>query len=76
LLTAAGLSPLEAIALATSHAAALLNLQDRGVLAPGKLADLLIVDGQPDVTISDVERIVSVWHHGSQTRKTISDFYP
>ena len=41
LLVAAGLTPLQAINLATGKAAALLHLNDRGVLAPGKLADVV-----------------------------------
>lgn len=45
LLVDSGLTPLEAINLATGKAAALLQLDDRGVLAPGKLADMVVVDG-------------------------------
>ncbi len=49
-----GLSPLEAIATATSGAAKLLKLDDRiGSLEPGKLADFVVVDGDPlsDITM-------------------------
>jgi imidazolonepropionase-like amidohydrolase len=66
LLVAAGLTPLQAIGTATQNAAALLKLDDRGVLAPGKWADLLVVEGDPSQHISDIHRIVSVWRHGKQ----------
>src|SRR5882724_7850359 len=64
LLTDAGLTPLQAIQTATKNAAALLHLDDRGVVAPGKLADLLIVDGDPSKDISAVDHIQSVWRRG------------
>src|SRR5262249_38517456 len=57
LLTEAGLTPLQAIQTATRNAAALLRLEDRGVIAPGKLADLLVVDGDPSKDISAVDNI-------------------
>ncbi len=59
-----GLSPLEAIATATSGAAKLLKLDDRiGSLEPGKLADFVVVDGDPlsDITIlQDKSKILVV----------------
>ncbi|MEX2146746.1 MAG: amidohydrolase family protein [Candidatus Rokuibacteriota bacterium] len=43
-----GFSPLEAIVAATRHGAELMRMQDRiGTLVPGKLADLVVVDGDP-----------------------------
>ncbi|GBR09669.1 amidohydrolase family protein [Asaia siamensis] len=65
LLVQAGLTPLQAINLATQQAAALLGLQDRGVLAVGKRADLLVIDGAPDRTISDIDLISQVWQRGT-----------
>jgi imidazolonepropionase-like amidohydrolase len=64
LLTDAGLTPLQAIQTATKNAAALLHLDDRGVIAPGKLADLLVVDGDPSKDIAAVDNIESVWRRG------------
>jgi imidazolonepropionase-like amidohydrolase len=69
LLTDAGLTPLQAIQTATKNAAALLHLDDRGVIAPGKLADLLVVDGDPSKDITAVDNIDSVWRRG----KKVSD---
>lgn len=60
----AGLTPLQAITLATGNAAALMNLSDRGVIAPGRRADLLIVDGNADQDIAAVDRIDQVWQRG------------
>lgn len=64
LMVASGLSPLEALHDATRNAALLLGLDDRGLIAPGKRADLLVVDGNPATHIEDVDRIVAVWHGG------------
>ena len=49
-----GLSPREALTAATSGAAAILGLADTGVLAPGRRADLLAVDGDPFARIADL----------------------
>lgn len=64
LLTDAGLTPLQAIQTATRNAAALLHLDDRGIIAPGKLADLLVVEGDPSKDIAAVDHIESVWRRG------------
>lgn len=61
----AGLTPLQAITLATGHAAALIGLNDRGIIAPGRRADLLIVDGTPDRQILDIDRVAQVWQRGA-----------
>jgi imidazolonepropionase-like amidohydrolase len=43
-----GFTPLEAIVCASRRGAELMRMQDRiGTLAPGKLADLVVVDGDP-----------------------------
>ena len=60
----AGLSPMEALTLATGDAATLLHLDDRGVIAPGKRADLLIVEGDPTRDITKIDRIVETWESG------------
>ena len=51
-----GLGPRRALRSATSEAAAAIGVSDRGVLAPGKRADLLAVDGDPLATITDIGR--------------------
>ena len=47
-----GMSPLDALRTATVHAADLLGRDDRGVLAEGKLADIIAVAGNP---LEDIE---------------------
>jgi imidazolonepropionase-like amidohydrolase len=34
--------------------------KDRGVIAPGKLADMILVDGDPTQNIQDTSRITTV----------------
>jgi imidazolonepropionase-like amidohydrolase len=61
LLVEAGLTPLQAISIATSNAAKLMHAEEEwGTLAPGKLANLLIVNGRPDRRISDTRNIETV----------------
>jgi imidazolonepropionase-like amidohydrolase len=64
LMVNAGLTPLQAIACATSHNAAEMHLSDRGTLKPGMSADLLVVDGDPSKNITDTSHIAAVFHHG------------
>lgn len=55
-----GMSPLEAIRTATVHAADLLGVEDRGAIAPGLLADLVAVPGNPleDIRVMEDVRFV------------------
>jgi imidazolonepropionase-like amidohydrolase len=64
LLVRSGLTPLEALQAATSVPAATFHLDDRGVIAPGKRADLLLVKGDPTQDILATRDIVSVWKLG------------
>jgi imidazolonepropionase-like amidohydrolase len=53
LMVEAGLSPMQSIVASTSNAARALGLQDEiGTIEVGKLADLLVVDGDPLADIS------------------------
>ena len=65
----AGIPPLEAIKIATSNAAALLKLDDRGTIRPGKRADLLVLDADPLQNITNTLKINSVWHRGVQVQR-------
>ncbi|MFN7178403.1 amidohydrolase family protein [Hyphomonas sp.] len=65
LLVAAGLSPTDALMAGTANSAAALGvLDDRGTIAPGKRADLILVEGRPWVSISDIRRISLVFVDG------------
>jgi len=60
-LVAAGLTPLEAIAAATSGAARVLGAEsDIGTIAVGKHADLILLDGDPLEDIRNTRRISQV----------------
>ncbi len=62
----AGLEPIEAIALATGNAAAALGLSDRGVIAPGRRADLIVLAGDPAQDIAAMASIEQVWQAGRE----------
>jgi imidazolonepropionase-like amidohydrolase len=64
LLVAAGLSPAEALMAATSLPAHAFRLTDRGRIAAGKRADLLLVDGDPTADIRATRAISGVWKDG------------
>lgn len=53
-----------ALTAATSAAAEQLGLSDRGRIAPGRRADLVLVEGDPTVDILATRRIVGVWKLG------------
>ena len=64
LLVRAGLTPTEALAAATSVPARRFNLGDRGRIAPGQRADLVMVDGDPTRDILATRAIARVWKNG------------
>ncbi len=66
LLVRAGLSPVEALAAATSRTADAFGLEDRGRIAPGERADLLLVRGDPTRAITDTRAIEGVWKQGAR----------
>jgi imidazolonepropionase-like amidohydrolase len=62
-----GFSPLEAISCATRNGAELMRMADRiGTLQPGKLADLVVVDGDPlrDISVLQDRPRLSVMQGG------------
>jgi Amidohydrolase family len=61
----AGIPPAEVLRIATLGAARVMKHDDQlGSIAPGKLADLDIIDGDPTTNISDVRKIVTVIKDG------------
>lgn len=64
LLVEAGLTPVEALAAATSVPAECFGLADRGRVARGRYADLVLVDGDPTTDIRATRAIAGVWRHG------------
>jgi len=57
----AGLTPAQVLQIATWNGARYARvLDDRGVIAQGKRADLILVDGDPTQNISDIRKVVLV----------------
>lgn len=63
-LVEAGLTPVQALAAATSEPARAFKLGRRGRIEQGYKADLLLVDGNPTADILATRRIVEVWKDG------------
>jgi imidazolonepropionase-like amidohydrolase len=60
-----GFTPQQALVAATSSAAELMGLQDRlGTMEPGKLADLVVVDGDPFAFDTLADRVEAVYKEG------------
>ncbi|MES2317275.1 MAG: CIA30 family protein [Pseudomonadota bacterium] len=63
-LVQAGLTPMQALQAATSRPASAFRLGQRGRIADGYKADLLLVEGDPGLDIANTRRIVTVWKDG------------
>ena len=63
-LVQAGLSPVQALNSATSLPAQRYGFNDRGTIAVGKRADLLLVGGDPTINVSNARNIKNVWATG------------
>ena len=64
LLVESGLTPAEALTAATAAPARCFDLADRGRIAPGLRADLVLVNGDPTQDIGATRDIVGVWKRG------------
>ena len=65
LLVKAGLTPAQALQVATRNGALYSRTtSDRGRIAPGMLADLVLVDGDPTKDIGDVRKVALVLTQG------------
>jgi imidazolonepropionase-like amidohydrolase len=69
LVTEVGLKPMEAIMAATRWAAVVLQKQDElGTITEGKLADIIVIDGDPLEYTGDLRRVMHVVKDGVQIR--------
>jgi imidazolonepropionase-like amidohydrolase len=64
LLVHAGLTPAEALTAATAAPADAFGLDDRGRVAPGLRADLVLVNGSPLSDITALRDITAIWRRG------------
>jgi imidazolonepropionase-like amidohydrolase len=60
-----GLSPREALAAATNNYALQFNWSELGQIAAGRRADILVVDGDPSLSIWNVRRISTLILEGN-----------
>ena len=64
-LVTAGLTPAQALQVATKNGARYTRTShERGSIAPGKLADLVLVDGDPTRNIADIRKVAAVITRG------------
>ena len=73
LLVSCGLTPLEALASATSNPARAFGFRDRGRIAAGLRADLLLVNGDPTRDITATRDIVGIWKLGVPHRRSSAE---
>ena len=64
LLASAGLTPLRILQMTTRDGAAFLGRADMGGVAVGKVADLVLLDGDPIANAANLHRIFAVIHGG------------
>lgn len=76
LLVQAGLEPIDALTGATSAAADAFRLTDRGRIAPGLRADLLLVQGDPTADIKATRRIQRIWKAGVEVDRQVPSVHP
>lgn len=72
MLVAAGLKPVEALAAATSAPAKAFGLADRGRIAKGLRADLVLVRGNPGQRITATRDILRIWKAGHPVERPLS----
>lgn len=66
LLTESGLANTRALAAATSVAARVFGLDDRGRIREGAIADLVLVEGDPAADITATRAIARIWKDGRE----------
>jgi len=66
LLVQGGLTPSEALIAGTRNSAAAIRAGDRGTIAEGKLADLVLVEGEPWRNIADIRKTRAIFIAGRE----------
>ena len=70
-LVRAGLSATESLAAATSAPAQRFGLRNRGRIAAGLRADLMLVEGDPTIDITTTRAIVAIWKNGHRVERRL-----
>ncbi|MGQ0383205.1 MAG: amidohydrolase family protein [Gammaproteobacteria bacterium] len=73
LLAAAGIAPVDALAAATRVPAQAFGIRDRGRIAPGMRADLLLVAGNPAADMRATRAIAAIWKNGYRIERPRQD---
>jgi imidazolonepropionase-like amidohydrolase len=66
LMVKAGVTPMQAITIATRNSAMLLGSKDRGTIEKGKRADLLVLAANPLDNIGNSKTLVVIYHDGRE----------
>jgi imidazolonepropionase-like amidohydrolase len=67
LMVQAGLTPLQAISVATKNGARLLGVEEQyGTLEPGKKANFIVLEKDPSQDIKNTRTIQAVWKDGAK----------
>ena len=69
-MVAAGMTPAQVIAAATSNGAEFLKMIDAGTVASGKSADFIVLDANPLDNITNTRRISAVYLRGTQVNRS------
>ena len=73
LMLQAGYTPQQALTVATRDSAGLLQLDDRGLLQPGRRADFVVLSADPLADIRNTRRIEAVWQAGRQVAGPVGE---
>ncbi len=69
LISEAGIPNIDVLKSATSATAKAFGLRDKGTIEEGALANMLLVNGNPVETISDIENIETIWKNGKLVKR-------
>ncbi|MHB8209473.1 amidohydrolase family protein [Mucilaginibacter sp.] len=70
LMVEAGLTPLQALTVATKNASEMLRIDKQfGTLQKGKIADFIILNGNPALNIKNTRKILAVYKSGKEVSK-------
>lgn len=68
LLVQAGMTPTEVLAGATGKIAEVFEIENIGTIEKGKKAVLILIEGRPDVNITDTTKIKQIWIDGRKIK--------